>query len=174
MKLIIACILIILLLFSCKVPKGLNNRTYSYESKKRTLRLVFSNDSICRMENIFHCNDIDQDIKELTTTCIYKKIGDKIILRNINYQKDSSDNQYIYIPPQESIKCSFLNADKREHPRIGPNYFNQYEKYGLVPNIGIDTLIMYKNKILLIKPGKLMNIGFIFKKCKYPAVRNVP
>jgi hypothetical protein len=162
MKIVVPCILIILTILSCNIPKELNNSSYIYKSKKRTLRLVFSNDSICRMENVFHCNDIDLDIKELTTTCVYKRIEDKIILRNVNFQRDT--NLYLYIPPQESINCSLLNANKREHSKIGPNYLTQYEKYGLVPNIDTDTLLLFKNKILLTKPGELINKGYIFRK----------
>jgi hypothetical protein len=114
------------------------------------------------LENVFHCYDIDLDIKELTTTCIYKRIEDRIILRNVNSQKDT--NSYLYIPPQESTNCDFLNANKREHWKIGPNYRTQYEKFGLVPNIGTDTLILFKNKILLYKPGEIINMGYIFRK----------
>jgi hypothetical protein len=164
MRVTIAFILISLLFYSCDITKELNNSSYSYKSKKRTLRLVFSNDSICRIENIFHCNDIDLDIKELTTTCIYKRIGNTIILKNVNYQKDSIFNLYLNIPPQESNKCSFLNSDKRMHSSIGPNYPTEYEKYGLVPNIDIDTLLISKNRIILIKPSQLINLCFVFKK----------
>ena len=46
---------------------------------------------------------------------------------------------------------------------IGPNYLTAYEKFGLVPNVDIDTLRIIKNKIVLSKKESNRNIGFIFK-----------
>lgn len=165
MRLIINSILVCLILFSCSVSKEISNKTFKYKSKKRTLQLVFENDSICRLENIFYCNDIKSDIKELTTISTYKKNGDTIFLKNIACTTDNCHYDLIRdIPPQESKDCDFLNIEKRKRKMIiGPSYLTDYQKYGIVPNIDIDTLYIIGNKIFLNKQSKEMSISFIFK-----------
>jgi hypothetical protein len=164
MRKVAKSILVSLILFSCGVSKELSDTTFKYKSKKRTLQLVFENNSICRLENIFHCNDIESNIKELVATCTYKRVGDTIFLRNIDCNNDCNYDLIRDIPPQESKECDFLRLEKRERKvTIGPSYLTDYQKYGLVPNIDIDTLYVIKNKIFLNKQNKGMSISFIFK-----------
>ncbi|MEN6501952.1 MAG: hypothetical protein ABFC55_06210 [Tenuifilaceae bacterium] len=165
MKAVHKLILASLVLASCSIPKDLSNSTFKYKSKKRTLQLVFVNESICRLENIFHCNDIESDVKELTTICTYRRNGDTIFLKNINCENSDCNYGLIReIAPQESKQCDFLNSEKRgRRVTVGPNYLTDYQKYGLVPNIDIDTLYVIKNKIFFNKQNKGMSVSFIFK-----------
>jgi len=155
----------LLILISCNSTKELGGKSFKYKSKKRTLELIFDNDSICRLRNTFYCNDIDINVKELTIISRYKRIKDTLYLRNINCKQDSCKyGLFIPIPPQDCKQCSFLNEKSRAHPiTFGPNYSTDYQKYGLVPNIDIDTLHVIKNKILLYKHDAKTSIGFIFK-----------
>ena len=150
---------------SCSVTRDLGGKSFIYKSKKRTLQLIFDNDSICRLKNTFHCKDIDVNVRELTIICRYKRVDDKIYLRNINCKNDSCIYDItLYVPPQESIQCDFLNEEKRKNKIFfGPNYTTEYQNYGLVPNIDIDTLYVQKNKIVLYKQNENASIGFVFK-----------
>jgi len=161
----ILLVFILLIAVSCNTTKELVGKSFKYKSKKRTLELIFENDSICKLKNTFYCNDIDINVKELTIICRYKRINDTLYLRNINCKQDTCKyGLIISIPPQHCKQCSFLNEENRTHPiTIGPNYSTDYQKYGLVPNIDIDTLYVVKNKIFLYKHENKMNIGFIFK-----------
>lgn len=161
----ICLLLFFFVIASCSVTKNLGGRTFNYKSKKRTLQLIFDNDSICRLKNTFHCNDIDLDIKELITTCKYKRVNDRIYLTNIDCKSDSCEYDLIInIPIQNSKECDFLNKEYRTHKNtIGPNYTTEFKKYGSIPQIDIDTLYIQKNKILLYKQKGKESIGFIFK-----------
>ena len=154
-----------ILMFSCNTIKKLEGTSYKYESKKRTLELSFESDSICKIENFFHCNDIIPSIRKKIIICYYQRKGDTIYLKNIDCESDTCKKELtISIPPQESKKCVFLNKNSRQnHITFGPNYATDYEKYGLVPNIDIDTLYIIKNRIMLYKKDSIGNVGFIFK-----------
>ena len=147
------------------MSKDISNNTFKYKSKRRAMQLVFENDTICRLVNIFHCNDIDSEVKKLTTTCTYRRNGDTIFVRNINCKSDDCNYDLMWdIPIQESKKCGFLNlANRSSEKNIGPNYLTDYQKYGIVPNIDIDTLYIIKNKIFLNKQNEEMRISFLFK-----------
>ena len=150
---------------ACVFPQDLANKTYVYRSKKRTLTLFFENDSICRLRNVFRCNDIDEKYREVITICRYKKNDDLIYLRNIECKDDNCNyGLALNIPIQNSVQCNFLN---KEHRRMGnviaPNYITDYRKFGLIPAIDIDTLYIKKNKIMLYKQYDKESIGFIFK-----------
>jgi len=104
--------------------------------------------------------------KEITIICRYEKVDKMLILKNIDCKSDSCNKSFtIDIPPQTSNQCDFLNEDKRNRVfTVGPSYPTAYEKYGLVPNIDIDTVFIVKNKLLFIKNKQNWgNIGFIFK-----------
>ncbi|MHC1705785.1 MAG: hypothetical protein AB9846_17925 [Tenuifilaceae bacterium] len=165
MKVVFKLVLLSLVFVSCSISKDIINCTFKYKSKKRTLQLVFVNDTVCRLENIFHCNDINSDIKEITAICAYRRNGDTIILKNINCESsDCNYGLFREIPPQESKECDFLNSEKRgKRVTVGPNYLTDYQKYGLVPSIDIDTLYVIKNKIFFNKQNKEMSVSFIFK-----------
>lgn len=158
-------IVLALLISSCNITKVLSGKTFEYKSKNRKLQIVFNNDSICQLKNVFLCNDIDFKFKEITITCNYKRDHDTLYLKNINCKDaNCSYDLTIYIPPQESQKCSFLSEKNRKTTNfVGPSYVSEYQKYGLVPNIDIDTLYIIKNKILLYKYNEIMSIGYYFK-----------
>jgi len=154
-----------MLFVSCNTTKDLTHKTFSYQSKRRTLQLTFKNDSICTFKNIFHCNDIDKGIKELVITCKYKRVHDTIYLKNIECKSDSCNYSLTAdIPIQNCKQCSFLNKENRSRVfTIGPSYITEYQKHGLIPNIDIDTLYVIKNKILLSKHDERMSVLFVFK-----------
>ena len=144
----------------------MTGKSYSYKSKKRTLELVFENDSICRLENTFHCDDVDSEIQKITISCVYNRVEDVIYIQNLDCVNDNCEYDiWVNFPFQNSKPCSFLNEEHREKRqlRIGPNYSTEYHKYGLVPNIDIDTLYVIKNKIIFYKDVSHKSIGFVFK-----------
>jgi hypothetical protein len=166
MNLLNKSILIILIFVSCKTTKHLAGKTFNYNSKKRTLQLIFDNDSICRLRNVFYCNDIDEKLKEITIHCQYERLYDTLYVKNINCGNDDSCKYDLFysIPPQISKQCSFLSEEKRANIKgIGPKYLTDYEKYGLVPNIDIDTLYIVKNRIILMKHNENLNFWFVFR-----------
>lgn len=165
MKKISLILLSSLVFVSCSVTMNLGGKTYKYRSKKRTLQLVFVNDSICKFKNTFHCEDIDQSIKELVAVCKYERVNDRIYLQNIDCKNDSCEYDLtVDIPVQNSSDCDFLNAEHRNRKStIGPNYSTDYRKYGSVPMIDIDTLYIQKNRIVLIKKNEKESVGFVFK-----------
>lgn len=158
-------IIVCFLLVSCSVIRDIEGNTYIYESKRRTLQLFFENDTICKLKNIFHCADIDSKFKELTNVCMYRRVADTIFLRNMNCKNDSCEYDLILdIPIQNSKNCSFLNKKSRtKQLMFGPNYITEYQKYGLVPKIDIDTIHILKRRMILYKQKGRNSIGFIFK-----------
>ncbi|WP_353165344.1 hypothetical protein [Empedobacter brevis] len=147
---------------SCSTVSKLQGNKYTYKSKQRTLELVFTDEVTCILKNTFHCPDVEEKYRIISTECNYTKKGDTIFLsnKNLSYHSDL----YIEIPSQNSEKCQFLNEKSREKKfSIGPSYATDYEKYGIVPNITTDTLYIIKNKIVLFKKNQNRSIGFIFK-----------
>jgi hypothetical protein len=165
MRFLVLLILVALIIGACHSTKELNGKTFSYESQRRTLAVIFNSDSTCVLKNTFHCNDLSKDVKEITISCVYKRIDDVIYIRNVNCADDYCKYDLtISIPPQESEQCGFLSDDARKSSATtGPNYLTPYEKLGSVPNIDIDTLRIIKNRIVLSKKDSRRNIGFIFK-----------
>lgn len=154
------------MLASCSATKDLSGNVYTYNSKNRTLQLIFDTESTCRIKNIFHCDDIDQNIKEISMDCKYERIDNKIIIRNVTCKSDSCDYGLIYdIPIQNSVQCDFLNENHRRKENLfGPNYATEYKKHGYVPIIDVDTLFVKDNKIVFYKQNEKESIGYIFKK----------
>jgi hypothetical protein len=165
MKFLGLLIFAMLILGACHSTKELSGKTFNYESQRRTLAVIFNSDSTCVLKNTFHCNDVSQAIKEIMISCTYQRIDDVIYIRNVNCTDDNCKYDLtIAIPPQDSEQCGFLSDDARKSRiTIGPNYATAYEKFGLVPNIDIDTLRIVKNKIMLFKKGAERNVGFVFK-----------
>lgn len=166
MRKMLIVLFVIVFTFSCSSLKELKGKRFIYKSQNRELLLAFSNDSMCSIKNTFFCDDIDNKFKEMTINATYKKQGDMIIIKNINCK----DNNCIYpqsieIPIQKNSSCIFLNNEGRKTKTIfdGRKYQSDYHKYGLVPNIDIDTMYINKRKIILIKKVENGNFGFIFK-----------
>lgn len=151
-----------LVTLSCNTALKLEGNRFIYKSKKRRLQFTFKNDSLCILKNVFYCPDIDPAFKVINIDCSYIKKGDTVFLKNLN-PKQAGD-LYLYIPPQKSNCCKFLNKENRQRTfSIGPNYHTDYEEYGLVPNITNDTLFIVKKKIYFFKRNQRESIGFIFK-----------
>jgi hypothetical protein len=166
MKKVLFLLTIVLILYSCSTTKGIAGKKFIYESPNRELLLFFENDSLCSIKNTFYCDDIDDKYREIVIKATYKKKSNMIIIKNI----DCKDNtcQFppnIDIPIQTSNKCLFLNKENRNEKTIfdGRTFQSDYHKYGLVPNIDIDTMYIYKNQITLVKKIGRGNFGFIFK-----------
>jgi len=154
-----------LILGACHSTKELSGKTFKYESQRRTLAVIFESDSTCTVKNVFHCTDLNPTFKEISINCTYKRMNNIIYLRNVNCTDDNCKHDLtIPIPPQESEHCGFLSEDARKlRSTMGPNYTTAYEKFGIVPDIDVDTLQIVKNKIVLFKKGTNRNVGFIFK-----------
>lgn len=165
MKKLYILLLVFYVLLSCNATKRLIGKTYVYRSKKRTLSLIFENDTICKLKNTFHCKDIDIEIRELVIICKYQRINNKIFLKNLKCKSDTCNyGLSVSIPIQNSKKCDFLNEEHRiKRNTIGPKFTSKYDKYGLIPAIDIDTLYVQKNKIILYKQDRNESIGFVFK-----------
>lgn len=166
MKKILIILWVIPFVFSCLSVKNLKHKKFIYKSKNRELSLTFSGDSMCVIKNTFFCNKIDDKFREIKINATYKKQGNKIIIKNINCK----NNNCIYpptmeIPIQENSDCLFLNNEGRKSKIIfdGRTYQSNYYKYGLVPNIDIDTMYIVKRKIIFVKKIKNGSFGFIFK-----------
>jgi hypothetical protein len=147
--------------------KNLSGEKFIAKSKMRTLELVFENDSICRLTNTFDCKDLDPEVKEITIISKYERKGDLVFIRNVNCKKNDCHYSLTKeLPFQKSSKCKFLNEGSRG-PRanyIGPRYMTDYEKFGLVLNVDIDTLHIVKRKIFFVKSENGITIGWEFKK----------
>lgn len=167
MKNFIITIFLIVFSSSCTSVKNLEENKYIYKSKNRELVLIFNNDNTCSIINIFLCNDIDEDIKEIVINATYKKTGNMIVIKNVNcITNDCSYSPIMEIPIQKSINCSFLNNEEREGERIfdGKTYNSNYDNYGLIPNIDVDTMYAIKKEIIFTKKTKEGSFGFVFKK----------
>jgi hypothetical protein len=158
-------ILVSIILFSCRTTDSLIGKSYVYKSKKRTLELQIDNDSLCRLINTFYCNDLNLEVKTIKIELNYKRIGNKLIVKNIDPNKHfEGDELFLNIPVQNSIECDFLNLDQRKkYKTIGPSVTTGYEKYGLVPRIDIDTFYIHKSKLILYKQNEYRSIGFVFR-----------
>lgn len=166
MRKILILSLIVLLALACGSLDNLNGQHFVSQSNKRKLTLTFTSDSTCMIKNIFYCDGIDQQYRQISINLNFKKSGNKIIVRNVNCDNDSCIYPpIIEIPIQTNSDCSFLNADGRKRKNLfdGRSFQSAYERYGLIPNIDIDTMYIVKRKILLTKKTKSGSIGFIFK-----------
>lgn len=159
-------LLLFFLIVSCSETLKFSGKSYRYNSKHRSLSLNFINDSICQLRNTFRCTDIDSVLRETVITCKYRTNNDSIFLRNVNcINGDCVYEPFLKFASQYSKKCSFLNTDSRDY-RIfaGPSLLSDYRRYGMVPNIDIDTLFINKNKITLIKGEEGFSTLYFLKK----------
>ena len=143
----------------------INGKTYTYKSKNRTLELKFVNVTLCILTNNFKCKCIDPESRSLSQSCRYILKSDTLILQNLSYKKKNASSDLILsIPSQNCSECWFLSDESKKMNRLfGGNYLTDYQKYGSVPNIEVDTLFMMKNKIFLTKTDGKISFTFIFK-----------
>lgn len=166
MKKLLVIFYVLVFTFSCSSSKELKGKKFIYKSQNRELLLTFSSNSMCSIKNTFFCDDVEDKFKEITVNATYKIQGNMIILKNITCKDDSCIyQQNIEIPIQKSSNCSFLNNEGRNSKTVfdGRTYQSDYHKYGLVPNIDIDTMHISNGKIILIKKNNNGNFGFIFE-----------
>jgi hypothetical protein len=145
---------------------SVKGKVFMNESINRKLVLSFSNDSTCTFKNIFNCEDIDDEYKNISINATYKRDFNTIIVTNKLCKTDDCVlAPKIEIPIQKSKKCDFLNEDYRKDKIIfdGRHIKSKFHEYGIIPNIDIDTIYIYKNKIILLKVIDNVNRGFIFK-----------
>lgn len=156
------------LFVSCYSSKTLNDSIFLYRSKKRSLSINLENDSIGKMINVFKCRKIDEEVRTTISFFTYTRSLDTIFIRNINCETEDSClyNPFYIVPPQLDCRCRFLSKEKRINSNgIGPRYITEFEKYGLIPNIDIDTLYLLKSRELLLVKSRIDNfyIHYIFK-----------
>ena len=154
---------------SCNNIKKVTGHSFEYISKNRKLELIFDSNSNCELRNTFNCRDLPPNVRKISINCTYKQMHDTICLKNIACNNDPlcKKTLTIEIPPQINQSCFFLSDESRKKKFIiGPNYESDYEKYGMIPNIGLDTLYIVKNKIVLYKKDSSGSVGFIFSREK--------
>jgi hypothetical protein len=148
----------------------LSGTKYTYKSKKRKLELKFINDSVGILTNTFYCPNLKPEYKIIVQEFTYNRNGDSIYVKNSNQK--FGDALFIEIPVQNSKCCDFLNENKRERIDrtkifyIGPNYPSDFEIYGRIPNLTIDTLVIVENFIFYYKREDRGGFWFLFKKKK--------
>ena len=69
---------------SCSTVSKLQGNKYTYKSKQRTLELVFTDGATCVLKNTFHCPDVEEKYRIISTECNYTKKGDTIFISNKN------------------------------------------------------------------------------------------
>lgn len=157
----------IIMVYSCSSTKKISGKGFVYKSQNRQLSLSFENDSLCSLKNVFYCDDIDNKYKEIIIKATYKIQSDMIIIRNINCKGFTCEYApNMDIPIQQSNNCVFLNKESRTGKAVfdGRTYQSDYHKFGLVPNIDIDTLYIIKDEITFVKKIDRGSFGFVFKK----------
>jgi len=167
MKNVIIILLMMFFTLSCSSNRDLKGKKYTYKSKNRELVIKFNENNTCSIKNVFLCNDIDDEFREIIINATYKRYNDMIVFRNFNCKDDGCIYpSYIEIPAQNSSNCIFLNKDERKNTTIfdGRTFQSDYYKYGLVPNIDIDTMYIVKNKIIFTKKTESGSFGFVFSK----------
>lgn len=167
MKFLYLCILCFLV-FSCDSTRTINDSTFRYRSKKRNLRLIFGSDSTGKLVNVFRCRQIDDEVRSITFSFIYKRSVDTIFIRNTKCEKEDSClyDPFFEVPPQSDCRCSFLSKENRFRSFfVGPRYMTDFEKYGLIPNIDIDTLYFLKGRKLFLMKNSSNGfyIHYLFK-----------
>ena len=141
------------LFVSCYSSRMLNDSTFRYRSKKRSLCISLGNDSVGKLTNVFRCRKIDEEVRTITTVFTYTRSVDTIFIKNIKCEKENNClyDAFHVVPPQLVSRCRFLSNEKRIISKgIGPRYITEFEKYGLIPNIDIDTLYLLKSRKLLL------------------------
>ena len=156
-----------MILVGCSSAKKISGNRFIHKSLNRELIISFDNDSLCSLTNTFDCEDIDDKLKTIVIKAIYKRREGMIILRNVTCEKGNCKYPpNIDVPVQQSNECPFLNGPSRAKREVfdGRTYQNEYYKFGLIPNIDIDTLYINDDELTLIKKIDRGNFGFVFKK----------
>lgn len=142
-------------LISCSIHKGLKRNYVFRDGSKRKLTLSFQNDSICVLKNIYACDNLEN--KEMHFKCRYEVLSSKyLLLINDNAYVDTTGVGYFYFPATTDLSCEFLQKkEKTEKPiTIGPNYPTEYERYGKIPYVTMDTLVNHRGKLAWVKKNK--------------------
>ena len=158
-------------LFSCTSTRKLDHHCFRFQSYNRSLDLIFENRSTCKLENIFYCDDLDRNVRKISIVCDYRRVHDTLFLKNVNCKNfDCQYPPFVDIPYQNSKNCAFLNQDARFDKNINSLYDGdhtpEFSKYGVIPNIDIDTAYIFKNKIVLCKMNEGYYRCFVFTKYK--------
>jgi hypothetical protein len=154
-----------LLSISCSVDTNFIGKTYKFKSKKRELSLTFENDTLCVFKNRFKCKNLDPNVGSISIWCTYKRVGSQVFLKNTSCPTGTPCSYELTypMPAQMSPDCAFLSQDTDTLIRIGPNYPTPFEKFGIVPNIDVDTLSLFKKGLLLYKTNGRRSVGFILE-----------
>jgi len=172
-------LLFILILFSCSLLKGpsLRNEHYSATLIKeknpyRKLEIIMKDSVNCELINTYYCKDLPEEYRVIKQRCFYYRYGKNILL--VSIEDDSSNQDYIKIPPQENLSCDVFSQRNRTRieKRFGPVYLGDYEKYCLIPRIKKDTLfylgVLNNKRLYYIKKpapfGGKHNWMFVFVK----------
>ena len=139
-------------LIGCSVSnKTVLKKNYIFdENSQRKLILTFHNDSVCTLKNVYNYEEIEEN--ELIQNCKYKLLEQKLLLINDNTFLDTLGKGYFYFPNIE--KSDSTNLGTNDKINIGPKYISDKERYAKVPFIDMDTLIVYKRKLIWIKKDK--------------------
>lgn len=143
----------ILFLTSCSISnKIVIKKDYIFnENSQRKLILTFQNDSVCTLKNIYNYEKIEEN--ELVQNCRYKSLDQKVLLINDDDTfLDTLGKGYFYFPSIE--KSDRTNLDTNDKINIGPKYISDKERYAKVPFIDMDTVLVYKRKLIWIKKDK--------------------
>lgn len=157
--------LISAIIISCSSNMNLCDSTYIYKSKNRCLELFFT-DSIFYYQNYFKCNDIDTVLRRTIIWGYYKQNEDTIFLRNSDCLFDTCTYSMEFeYKKQHSRDCQFLNIERFDtNIIVGERRYSKEFVRGMIPNIDIDTLFFYRNKLLLLKTSSSRQISIPFRK----------
>lgn len=147
-------LVICFLMLSCKSYDDLAGKKYSAFNDEKAVVIEFVNDTVCKVQQSFFCNELPKNYKQINFKATYKvdRINLKLynqdlkisklktsilIVNNIDYPADSQ--RYQVIPNYEELSCSFWNLeDERLHEKL---------KSGVIYNLINDTLLIWKNEI---------------------------
>jgi hypothetical protein len=119
------------------------------------MKLIFVNDSLLSLTHTYRCPCLDPDVKDIKQICTYKTSGDSIFVKNIRCKGDPCKfDPKFNIPIQDCRECWFLSAKAREQDPmnyIGPYHYTGYDKFGVVPQIDVDTFYFSHKRIFIIK-----------------------
>lgn len=154
----IKLVLLISILISCKsqyLPTI--GKEYVYENNNRKLSIKILDDKNLVIENIFNCNNVNDEFRKLTFKHEYYLSKNRIIIRN---PRKGEFN----LPYFNKSDCDFLGEKYRENIRYhfdGKTFYPNKSLY-VIPNI--DTLTFIKNdRMYFYKKMNNGDIGFMFK-----------
>lgn len=148
-------IVVYLLVLSCKSYDNLAGKKYTSFNQEKSITIEFINDTLCRVQQEFFCNDLPENYKRINFNATYKvdKMNIKLYNKDLKLSKsrvsilvvnniDCSVNceKYQTIPNYEELGCSLVAwEDEKLREKV---------KLGVIYNLINDTLIIQKNQIL--------------------------